>query len=68
MAGGGVKQGYRYGATDEYGYYAVEDRMTIHDWHATVLHLLGMDHEKLTIAHEGRQHRLTDVFGKWRGG
>ena len=68
MAGGGVKQGHRYGATDEYGYYAVEDRMTIHDWHATVLHLLGMDHGRLTIAHEGRRHRLTDVFGEVASG
>ncbi|MFP6667629.1 MAG: DUF1501 domain-containing protein [Pirellulales bacterium] len=64
MAGGGVKGGFRYGATDEFGYYAVKDRCTIHDWHATILHLLGVDHERLTYTHAGREFRLTDVFGK----
>lgn len=64
MAGGGVKGGIAYGATDEYGYYAVENRMHIHDLHATMLHLLGLDHEKLTWFHGGRNHRLTDVHGQ----
>ncbi len=63
MAGGGVKGGVRYGATDEFGYYAVENRFTIHDFHATLLHLLGLDHERLTIRHAGRDYRLTDVHG-----
>ena len=49
MAGGGVKKGYVYGATDEFGYYAVEDRMHIHDLHATMLHILGLNHEQLTF-------------------
>ncbi len=64
MAGGGVKGGFSYGATDEYGYEAVEDKMHIHDWHATILHLLGLDHEKLTYRYAGRDFRLTDVHGK----
>jgi Protein of unknown function (DUF1501) len=63
MAGGGVKAGFIYGATDDIGYYAVEDRMHIHDFHATVLHLLGLDHEKLTYRYSGRDFRLTDVAG-----
>lgn len=63
MAGGGVKAGSVYGATDEFGYHAVEDRMHIHDMHATVLHLLGLDHEKLTYRYAGRDFRLTDVAG-----
>jgi hypothetical protein len=63
MAGGGVKGGFTYGATDEIGYHAVEDRMHIHDFHATVLHLLGLDHEKLTYRYSGRDFRLTDVAG-----
>lgn len=63
MAGGGVKGGFSYGATDEHGYEAVEGRMHIHDWHATILHLLGLDHEKLTYRHAGRDFRLTDVHG-----
>ncbi len=63
MAGGGVKGGYRYGSTDDYGYYAVEDRCTIHDLHATLLHLLGLDHERLTYRYAGREFRLTDVEG-----
>jgi hypothetical protein len=63
MAGGGVKGGFSYGATDEYGYEAVENRMHIHDWHATVLALLGLDHEKLTYKYAGRDFRLTDVYG-----
>ena len=63
MAGAGVKPGFVYGATDEIGYHAVENRMHIHDFHATVLHILGMDHEKLTYHHSGRDFRLTDVAG-----
>jgi hypothetical protein len=63
MAGGGVKPGFIYGATDDIGYHAVEDRMHIHDFHATVLHLLGLDHEKLTYQYSGRNFRLTDVAG-----
>ena len=63
MAGGGVKGGFSYGATDEYGYEAVENKMHIHDWHATILHLLGLDHEKLTYRYAGRDFRLTDVYG-----
>jgi hypothetical protein len=64
MAGGGVKGGFAYGATDEYGYYAVEDKMHIHDLHATILHLLGLDHERLTYRYAGRDFRLTDVAGQ----
>lgn len=64
MAGGGVKSGFRYGKTDEYGYYAVENRCTIHDLHATILHLMGLDHERLTWRHNGRDYRLTDVSGE----
>ena len=63
MAGGGVKPGFVYGATDDIGYHAVKDRMHIHDFHATVLHLLGLDHEKLTFHYSGRDFRLTDVAG-----
>ncbi|MEM6778289.1 MAG: DUF1501 domain-containing protein [Planctomycetota bacterium] len=63
MAGGGVKGGCSYGSTDEHGYEAVEDKVHIHDWHATVLHLLGLDHERLTYRHAGRDFRLTDVHG-----
>jgi hypothetical protein len=63
MAGGGVKGGFAYGATDDYGYYAVENKMHVHDLHATILHLLGMNHERLTFRHAGRDFRLTDVAG-----
>ncbi len=63
MAGGGVKGGFRYGATDDYGFEAIDGRMHIHDWHATLLHLLGLNHEKLTYRHAGRDMRLTDVKG-----
>ncbi len=63
MAGGGVKGGFSYGATDEHGYEAVENKMHIHDWHATILHLLGLDHERLTYKYAGRDFRLTDVHG-----
>ena len=64
MAGGGVKGGFSYGSTDELGYEAVEGRMHTHDWHATILHLLGLDHERLTFRHSGRDYRLTNVGGK----
>ncbi len=64
MAGGGVRGGLSYGSTDETGGEAVEDVMDIHDWHATILHALGMDHERLTFSHSGRDYRLTDVHGK----
>jgi hypothetical protein len=63
LAGGGVKRGFAYGATDDYGYYAQEDKMHIHDLHATLLHLLGLNHEKLTFKYAGRDFRLTDVEG-----
>jgi hypothetical protein len=63
LAGGGVKAGYSYGATDDYGYYGVENRVHFHDLHATILHLLGLDHEKLTYRYAGRDFRLTDVHG-----
>ena len=64
MAGGGVRGGMSYGSTDEHGYQAVEDKCHIHDWHATMLHLLGLDHERLTYRYAGRNFRLTDVHGK----
>ncbi|MFN7918699.1 MAG: DUF1501 domain-containing protein [Bryobacteraceae bacterium] len=64
MAGGGVKGGYAYGATDEFGYYSVEDRMHVHDLHATMLHVMGLEHERLTFFHSGRNFRLTDTAGK----
>jgi hypothetical protein len=63
MAGGGAKGGCSHGATDDFGYEAVEGKVHIHDWHATVLHLLGLDHEKLTYRYAGRDMRLTDVKG-----
>jgi hypothetical protein len=63
MAGGGVKGGLSYGATDDHGYEAVAGRMHIHDWHATILHLLGLDHEQLSYRYAGREMRLTDVGG-----
>ncbi len=63
MAGGGVKGGFSYGSTDEHGHQAVEDKCHIHDWHATILHLLGLDHEQLTYRYAGRNFRLTDVSG-----
>lgn len=64
MAGGGVKGGMAYGATDDYGYYAERDKMHVHDLHATILHLLGLDHERLTFRYAGRDFRLTDVHGE----
>jgi hypothetical protein len=63
MAGGGVKGGIVYGATDEFGWNAVENKVHVHDLHATVLHLLGIDHERLTYRYAGRDYRLTDVYG-----
>ena len=63
MAGAGVKKGIAYGATDDYGYYAAEDKMHVNDLHATILHLLGMDHTRLTYRFGGRDIRLTDVHG-----
>jgi hypothetical protein len=63
MAGGGVKPGIQYGSTDDYGYYAVENKVHFHDLHATILYLLGMDHTKLTYRYAGRDFRLTDVHG-----
>ena len=63
LAGGGVRPGLIYGQTDEFGQYAVDKKVHMHDLHATILHLLGLDHERLTFRHEGRNFRLTDVFG-----
>ena len=64
LAGGGVKTGFAYGATDEFGHLAVENKVQMHDLHATILHLLGLDHEKLTYRFDGRNFRLTDVHGR----
>lgn len=64
LAGGGTKGGIAHGATDDYGYYAVEDKVHIHDLHATILHLLGLNHERLTYRYAGRDFRLTDVEGE----
>ena len=64
MAGAGIRGGSIYGATDEFGYKAVQDRAEIHDLHATMLHLMGVDHERLTYRFGGRDMRLTDVHGK----
>ena len=64
MTGAGIKGGTSYGETDEIGYKAVTDRVSVHDLHATMLHLLGMDHKKLTYLHNGRRYRLTDVAGE----
>ncbi|MDG2214540.1 MAG: DUF1501 domain-containing protein, partial [Verrucomicrobiota bacterium] len=63
MAGGGIKPGVTYGATDDWGYKAVDKPLQIHDLHATILHLLGINHEKLTYRFSGRDIRLTDVHG-----
>jgi len=68
MAGGGVRGGLRYGATDELGEKAVENRMSTHDLHATILHLLGLDHTRLTFRYSGRDFRLTDVYGEVANG
>ena len=64
LAGAGVKGGLMYGATDEFGMHAVENRVHVHDLHATILHLLGLDHERLTYRYSGRDFRLTDVHGR----
>jgi uncharacterized protein (DUF1501 family) len=64
MAGGGVKKGFAYGATDEFGFRAVDGRTHNHDLHATILHLLGLNHERLTFRYAGRDFRLTDVAGR----
>ena len=63
LAGAGVKAAFSYGATDEFGYKAVENVATIYDLHATILHLLGLDHERLSFYHNGIERRLTDVHG-----
>ena len=63
LAGGGIKPGISYGKTDDYSYNIVENPVEVHDLHATMLHLLGLDHERLTYRHQGRDYRLTDVFG-----
>ena len=63
MAGGGVKKGYSHGSTDEFGLSAVEQRVHVHDLNATILHLMGLDHERLTYRFSGRDYRLTDVHG-----
>ncbi len=64
LAGGGVKNGMVYGSSDEHGIAVAEDRVHVHDFHATILHLLGLDHERLTFRHAGRDYRLTDVHGQ----
>ena len=64
MAGGGVRRGITYGSTDDFGYFAEENPLHVHDLHATVLHLLGIDHRRLTFRSRGRDFRLTDVHGK----
>ena len=64
FAGGGMKPGIQHGLTDEYGYYAVEDKVHFHDLHATLLHQMGLDHTKLTYRYAGRDFRLTDVHGE----
>ena len=64
VAGGGVKRGFSYGQTDEFGYNIAQDPVHVHDFQATILHLLGIDHEQLTFRHQGRRYRLTDVHGK----
>ena len=64
LAGGGVKGGYVHGATDEFGFQAVDQKVHVHDLHATILHLLGFDHTRLTYRHASRDFRLTDVYGE----
>ncbi len=64
MAGGGVKQGTHHGQTDDFGHKAIDGRVSINDLHATILHLLGLEHTKLTYRYNGRDFRLTDVAGK----
>jgi hypothetical protein len=64
LAGGGVKGGMVYGKSDDYGVAVGEDKVHVHDFHATILHLLGLNHERLTYRHAGRDYRLTDVDGR----
>jgi hypothetical protein len=64
MAGGGVKPGITYGATDDLGYHIAENPVHVHDLNATLLHLLGLNHERLTYRYQGRDFRLTDVHGQ----
>jgi uncharacterized protein (DUF1501 family) len=64
MAGAGVKKGIIHGATDEFGWHAIQDKVHVHDLHATILHLLGLDHKRLTYRYSGRDFRLTDVYGE----
>jgi arylsulfatase A-like enzyme len=64
MAGGGARRGHTHGATDDFGFHIVQDPVHVHDLQATVLHLLGFDHERLTFRHAGRDFRLTDVHGR----
>ena len=64
LAGGGVKPGFQFGQTDEFGHQAIENKVHMHDMHATILHLLGLDHRRLTYRHDGRDFRLTDVHGR----
>ncbi|MBT5019506.1 MAG: DUF1501 domain-containing protein, partial [Planctomicrobium sp.] len=64
LAGGGVKSGFSFGETDDFGYHAAVDRVHMHDLHATILHLLGINHEELTYRFAGRDFRLTDVAGR----
>jgi len=64
LAGGGIRGGVTYGQTDEFGYYVTENKVTMPDFHATILHTMGLDHEKLTFRHAGRDYRLTDVHGR----
>ena len=68
MAGGGVKPGVTYGESDELGFQVVKDKVHVHDLHATLLHLLGFDHTKLTYRFQGRDFRLTDVSGEVKKG
>jgi hypothetical protein len=64
MIGGGVKPGVAYGETDDFSYNVIKDPVHVHDWQATILHLLGINHERLTYRYQGRQFRLTDVHGQ----
>ena len=64
MAGAGIKNGFSWGATDDFGYQAIENVVSVHDLHATLLHLLGVEHKQLTYRFQGRDYRLTDVHGK----
>jgi hypothetical protein len=64
MAGGGIKPGLTYGATDDLGFHVVDNEVSVHDLQATILHCLGFDHERLTYLHQGRRFRLTDVSGR----